>query len=154
MIAPMPLYLPGHWARRFFDLAELVAGWSKDPSTQVGAVIVDPRKRVVSLGFNGLPSGIHDDPDVLEDRDRKLALTLHAEENAILFAQRDLTGCSIFTWPLPPCAHCAAKIVQAGIRQAFVPTAPTEEPSRWAANMTLARSIMKEAGVRILVMER
>ena len=47
------------WQRRFFDLAALVAAWSKDPSSQVGAVIVDDRKRIVSVGFNGLPIGVH-----------------------------------------------------------------------------------------------
>ena len=48
------------WQKRFFDLAQLVATWSKDPSSQVGAVIVDDKKRIVSVGFNGLPIGVAD----------------------------------------------------------------------------------------------
>lgn len=50
------------WDSRFMDLARLVAGWSKDPSTQVGAVIVDPDKRIVSTGFNGFPRCVNDAP--------------------------------------------------------------------------------------------
>lgn len=137
-----------HWQQRFFEMARLVAGWSKDPSTQVGAVIVSPRRRVVSVGFNGLPAGIEDDPEHLADRERKLAMVLHAEENAILFAQRDLSGCAIFTWPLPPCAHCAAKIVQAGIAAVHVPANPP--PERWRSSVKMAFAILAEAGVAVI----
>lgn len=53
-----------NWPQRFLELAQLVASWSKDPSTQVGAVIVDANRRVVSLGYNGPPRGTSDDPCV------------------------------------------------------------------------------------------
>jgi len=74
------------WDSRFMDLARLVASWSKDPSTQVGAVIVDQDKRIVSTGFNGFPRCVNDSP---VDREVKLLRTIHAEENALLFARRD-----------------------------------------------------------------
>ena len=74
------------WHLRFLRLAREVSSWSKDPSTQVGCVIVDQSKRVISLGFNGLPAGLHDTAGRLLDRELKLALTIHAEENALLFA--------------------------------------------------------------------
>ena len=48
------------WDMRFLELAALVATWSKDPSTQVGAVIVDSAKRIVSVGFNGAPRGVQE----------------------------------------------------------------------------------------------
>ena len=92
------------WDYRFLDLAAVVASWSKDGSTKVGAVITDPDHRVVSLGFNGFPRGL-DDVDL--PREEKLRRTLHAEENALLFASRPLDGCSIFVTH-PPCARCAA----------------------------------------------
>lgn len=136
--------LPDHWRARFLSMARLVASWSKDPSTKVGAVIADPQKRVVSVGYNGLPTGLEDQPGRLKDRDTKLAITLHAEENAILFAQRPLQGCHMFVWPLPPCAQCAAKIVQAGISTV---TAPRTVPDRWRENMAISDEILSEAGI-------
>ena len=68
------------WQRRFFDLARLVATWSKDPSSQVGAVIVDDKKRIVSVGFNGLPMGVEDTDERLNVRELKYELIVHAEE--------------------------------------------------------------------------
>lgn len=65
----------------FFQMAELVGSWSKDPSTQVGAVITK-QNRIVSVGFNGYPHGISDSAST-DDRDMKYLKTLHAEENAI-----------------------------------------------------------------------
>ena len=57
------------WDNRFIDLAKLVGSWSKDPSTQVGAVIVDQKNRIVSVGYNGFPQKISDN-DRLNDRDK------------------------------------------------------------------------------------
>lgn len=80
------------WDRRFLKIAREVATWSKDPSTQVGAVIVDPDQRVVSLGYNGLPCGVSDSRDLLDDRVAKYATVIHAEQNALLFAARPVAG--------------------------------------------------------------
>ena len=74
-----------NWHKRFLDMAHLVASWSKDPSTQVGAVMVDERKVVQGVGFNGLPMGMPDERDVLSDRQRKRMLTVHAEMNHLHF---------------------------------------------------------------------
>ncbi len=82
------------WAKRFYQMAELVASWSKDPSTQVGAVITK-QNRIVSVGFNGYPHGVSDSVDT-DERELKYLKTLHAEENAILFSKRDLDGCDIW----------------------------------------------------------
>lgn len=137
------------WDARFLDLAAEIATWSKDPSTGCGAVLVDPQRRIISTGYNGLPRGIDDEPERLQDRDTKLRLTLHAEHNAILFAQRDLTGCTLYVWPMPPCAHCAAQIAQVGIAR-VVSTAPDDERTeRWAEDWTLARAVLSERGVDI-----
>lgn len=103
------------WTARFINLASLVASWSKDPSSQVGAVIVRPDLTVASLGYNGLPRRVSDDPARLTHRDTKLLYTVHAELNAILSAKEPLDGCSIFISPFQPCAQCAAAIIQAGI---------------------------------------
>jgi dCMP deaminase len=99
------------WHKRFIDLATLVSSWSKDPSTKVGAVIVDPKNRIVSVGFNGFAQGINDN---CTHRDEKLRRTIHAEENAILFANRSIEGCTIYVTH-HPCARCTAKLIQVGI---------------------------------------
>ena len=135
------------WQKRFFDMAYLVASWSKDPSSQIGAVIVDSQNRVISTGFNGLPVGVKDTDERLGDRATKYKMILHAEENAIMFAKQNLNGCSIYVTKMPPCAHCAALIIQSGIKYVYVPD--TEIPERWRESTVLTRQMFKEAGVKI-----
>jgi dCMP deaminase len=83
------------WDLRFLTLAKTVSTWSKDPSTKVGAVIVDKNRRVVSLGYNGFPKGVKDTIEKLEDREQKYKHMVHAERNAMLFANKSLKGCTI-----------------------------------------------------------
>lgn len=135
------------WQRRFFDLAALVAAWSKDPSSQVGAVIVDDRKRIVSVGFNGLPIGVDDTEDRLNRREIKYELVVHAEANAILTAQRSVAGCTIYVHPYLPCSRCAGAIIQAGIKKVVVEDRPI--PERWRENFMLSKTILEEAGVEV-----
>jgi dCMP deaminase len=138
------------WDARFLGLAEHIAGWSKDPSTGVGCVTVDQNNRVVSLGFNGLPRGVQDSEERLETRELKLQITIHAEINAILFAQQSLSGCTLYTWPLAPCAHCAAVIIQSGLAR-VVSTAPDLDTAmRWKSSNQLARELFEEAGVEYI----
>ena len=103
------------WDRRMLGLVNLIATWSKDPSTGVGAVIVDAKNRVVWLGYNGFPRAVCDSDEALFDRDEKLRRTIHAEENALLFARGPVDGCTIYVTH-PPCARCAAKLIQAVMR--------------------------------------
>lgn len=127
------------WDKRFLALANLVSTWSKDPSTGVGAVIVDPRNRVVSLGFNGFPHGVD---DTYSTREQKLMRTIHAEDNAILFAGRDLTGCTLYVTH-HPCARCAAKIIQSGIARVLYSRALGV---RWSDEIAEASRLFVEAG--------
>ena len=99
------------WDIRFLDMAQLVSTWSKDPSTKVGAVIVDPNNRVVSVGYNGFAKGVSDD-NRLDNRETKYKMIVHAECNALIFAQRPLTECAIYTYPFMPCPKCASMIIQ------------------------------------------
>ena len=133
------------WDRRFINLAEHIAGWSKDPSTKVGAVIVDGKRRVISMGYNGFPRGLSDDGR-LNYRDTKLALTLHAEANAILFAKCDLVGATIYTWPMMPCSHCASLIIQSGINR--VVSIPNSNP-RWQESFEISQIVFEEAAVSL-----
>lgn len=131
------------WDARMMALVQLVASWSKDPSSQVGAAIVDSKNRVVSLGFNGFARTVG---DATVDRDEKLRRTLHAEQNALLFAHRPVGGCTIYVTH-PPCARCAAILVQAGIVRVVARPPADGFAQRWGADMASAQSMFIEAGV-------
>lgn len=139
--------LISEWDRRFLALASHISSWSKDPSTKVGAVISDLNMRVISLGFNGPPRGINDER-ALKDRETKYATTIHAEENAILFASQPLQGYFLYITHLP-CSNCASKIIQVGISRIICPS-PTEDMlSRWKNSFDLSQQILQEAGVKL-----
>ena len=133
------------WNEYFMGLAHYVATRSKDPSTKVGAVIVDTDRRIVSTGFNGPPRGT-DDVAAFNNRNVKLMRVLHAEENAILFAMRSVRGDAMDTTP-HPCAHCAAVIVQAGIQHVYHPPVSASFMNRWYEQINQAQAMFREAGV-------
>ncbi len=134
------------WDRRFLSVADLVATWSKDPSTQVGAVIVDANRRIVSQGYNGFPIGTDDDPAIYDDRNRKYKRVLHAEKNALLFAQRDLSGCTLYVTH-PACGQCMAAAIQMGIARIVSRPASADMKQRWTDEFAESRSMAEEAGV-------
>jgi dCMP deaminase len=134
------------WDMRFLDMAKLVSSWSKDPSTKVGAVITTKDNRVVSVGYNGFPTNVNDDKEKMEDREYKLAVTIHAETNAINFAKRDLTGCTIYTYPFMPCSNCASNIIQSGIDRVVTLTSDVE---RWKKSFDISLDLFRQAGVKI-----
>ncbi|MGA7829483.1 MAG: dCMP deaminase family protein [Terracidiphilus sp.] len=130
------------WDHRFMEMARLVASWSKDPSSQVGAVIARG-KFVVSVGFNGFPQGIADSAERLENREIKYPTILHAEVNAVLSARQDIRGCTLYVTPYMPCPQCAAVIVQSGIaRIVFTPS----DNERWG-RPPLSEAMFAEAGI-------
>ena len=138
------------WDRRFIDLARHIAAWSKDPSTQVGCVVVGPDREIRSTGFNGFPRGIEDSEGRLADRQLKYPLICHAEENAIMHAARiglALKGCSAYvTWP--PCTRCARSLIQAGVRTVLYP-ADLEIPERWREDFEMSTEMFREAKIEI-----
>ena len=133
------------WA---LGMARQVATLSKDPSTQVGAVIFDPKRRLVSAGYNGFARGVEDAPDRLKDRNTKYRLTIHAETNAIMFATAPLEGCTLVVTH-PCCAQCAALVIQAGISHVMWPHPTPEFATRWADDLALTHRQFDEAGVTI-----
>ena len=136
------------WDRRMLELASLVATWSKDPGAQVGAVIVDNNNRVVSLGFNGFPQKVRDDEGILQDRERKLKRTIHAEENALLFAQRSVDGFTMYV-SAHPCARCTAKLIQSGITRVVCGRLDPDFEKRWASEFEEAATMLAEARVML-----
>ncbi|MBY0357042.1 MAG: hypothetical protein K2W82_03495 [Candidatus Obscuribacterales bacterium] len=137
------------WDKRFLDLAKLIASWSKDPSTQTGAVIVDEKRRIVSVGYNGLAQGVEDLPERLNNREIKYKMFVHCERNAMLFAGRSLNNCTLYTWPFMSCAACAAMVIQTGIKRAV---APHSDNPRWQEEFELAKAQFKEAGVELCLL--
>lgn len=140
------------WEQRFFRIAEEVATWSKDPHRQVGAVLVRD-KRIVATGYNGLPSGILDDPLLLADREAKLAKVIHAELNALLNAGKHgvpVEGCTLYV-TYPPCNHCALAILQSGVSK--VVTTKPKATSRWCNSQKMSLELFHEAGVEIIFSE-
>ncbi len=135
------------WDSRFLKLAEEIAKWSKDPSTQVGAVIVDEDNRIVSTGYNGFPKGIKDTKGRLDNREKKLQFVIHAEHNAILFANRSLVGCTLYVTPMMPCARCATVVIQTGIKRVVSTTPSKKLVERWGADMENTKEMFREAGV-------
>ncbi len=109
------------WEEYFMGIAILSAERSKDPNSQVGACIVDKNNRIVSLGYNGAPTGFDDDNDMPWDREgeflnTKYAYVCHSELNAILNAPGSVKGCKMYV-TLFPCNECAKALVQAGITE-------------------------------------
>lgn len=107
------------WDQYFMGIARLSALRSKDPSTQVGACIVNNEKKIIGIGYNGLPIGIDDDhfPWGKEGEflDTKYPYVCHAELNAILNSTKNLQGATIYV-TLFPCNECTKAIIQSGIK--------------------------------------
>ena len=109
------------WDEYFMGVALLAAQRSKDPSTQVGACIVDQDDKIVSTGYNGAPRGYDDDTCMKWEREgdflnTKYAYVCHAELNAILNSPSPVTGSRIYV-ALFPCNECAKAIIQSGIKE-------------------------------------
>lgn len=141
------------WDNRWMDMAKLVATWSKDRSRTCGAVIVDDRNVLVSIGWNGFPRGIDDDVDMRHERPAKYKWTEHAERNAIFNAAANghpTKGCTMYL-PWYPCADCARAIIQSGITE-IVCIEPDWNDHVWAEDFSVVREMLEESeiGVRFI----
>lgn len=134
------------WA---IELAQVVAKRSKDPSTQVGAVILDVRGRVISAGFNGLPMGVEDTDERLSNRDFKYKMIRHAEADALAFAAGSTIGATLVVTH-PCCAQCAGDAIQHGISRVVYPTPSDSMRERWGADFMISKTMFDEAGVELI----
>lgn len=137
------------WDQRFTRLAREVATWSKDPSTQIGAVIVNDERRVLATGYNGFPKGIADTPERYEDKEVKYETVIHAEMNAIYNATYNgisLKDSTIYVWGLPVCNDCARGIIQVGVKRVVMAT-DGDIPEKWVASFSKSFNLFLEAGV-------
>ena len=143
------------WHKRFMDVAELVATWSKDKSTKVGAIVVGPDREIRSTGYNGIVRGVSDDiPERLE-RPTKYDFTEHAERNAVYNAcliGASLKGCVIYVTVMP-CPDCARAIIQAGIKTVVTRRVKIDENTpvgTWRDKLVYSEQMFKEAGIECL----
>ena len=138
------------WERRWIEAALENATMSKDPGTKCGAVIVDPTGRWrVSEGFNGLPQRITDTKAILLQRSIKLSSIIHAEMNAILFAERSLSNHIMFITH-PPCDRCSAHIVQADIKKVYWFVPSYEYWNRWQGSIEMGRELLTMANLELI----
>ena len=142
------------WDKRFLNLAKEVSTWSKDPSTQVGAVLVNDQKIVVGMGFNGFPRGVDDSSERYANRELKYKLVVHAEANAIIAAGQQTKGSVLYVYPsfaLPPiCNECCKLAIQAGVKEVvgYEPDENDERVKRWMESIGISKLMVEEAGVK------
>ena len=141
------------WDRRFLDLADSIATWSKDPSRGVGAVIVSAMRQVLATGYNGLPRGVEDHPARLV-RPVKYDLIVHAEMNAIIQCARNGTspvGATLYS-SFSPCIHCTLSIVQSGIGR-VVTRSIAKGDAHWNESIDKSISMFDEVGIEYVVLD-
>ena len=122
------------WDNRFMELAKTISGWSKDPSSKIGAVAVNDERRILATGYNGFPKGIEDSQERLNDREQKYPLIVHAETNALmnaLYAGVSLKNATMYVHGLPVCPDCTKLIIQAGIRRIVINKFVMNTPEKW-----------------------
>ena len=141
------------WGDRYINLAKEISTWSKDPSTQVGAVVIGNNGEVLSQGYNGFPRSIKDTPQRLKDRGKKYNLVVHAEMNAIYNASLNgvsLKGSTLYVYGLPICNECAKGVIQVGIDK-VIATRPADYNKEWDESIKDAKALFKEAEVEYII---
>lgn len=134
------------WDIRFLKLAREVSTWSKDPSTQTGAVVVRPNNSVASVGFNGFPKNMTDRPEWYENREEKYSRIVHCEINALIFTHESVHGYTLYTWPFASCDRCCVVMLQAGIKRYVFPECSEELKTRWADSLQKSLQYITESG--------
>lgn len=148
---------PNHyvkWDKRFLRMAQEIGTWSKDPSTKLGSIVIDPTsRRVLATGYNGFPRGIADTPERLNNREEKYKLIVHAEMNSIYNATMSgvsLVGATIYTTGLPTCSDCARGIIQVGITRVVcgIPNNVKDVNGKWAKQFESSKAMFDEVGIK------
>lgn len=142
------------WDEYFMGIAVLSAKRSKDPSTQVGACIVNKDKKIMSMGYNGMPRCCSDD-DFPWDKegsplDSKYLYVCHAELNAILNCDSgNVRDCICYT-TLFPCNECAKAIIQSGISEVVY----MEDKYADSDSVIASKKMFDTAGVKYRLYEK
>ncbi|MCI0558114.1 MAG: deaminase, partial [Nitrososphaera sp.] len=149
------------WDIYFLNLAKAIAEKSKDPSMKVGCVIVGPDHDIRSTGYNGFPRGV-DYTEIRLQRPAKYDFMVHAEQNAVIHAGRNLAeDCTAYVACTPeegaghgPCVECAKALIQAGITRIVEWDVPgkavkTDETGGWRDKLQTSLAMLREAGVAL-----
>jgi dCMP deaminase len=139
------------WTDNYLRLAKQIASWSKDPSTQCGAVAVGKHGQILSQGYNGFARGVKDYNERLYNREQKYKYTIHAEMNCIFNSSLtgiSLEGADLYVYGLPVCDNCAKGVVQVGFKRVFMCyPAAVENRREWVQAFKTSREMFVEAGV-------
>tara|TARA_A100001011_G_scaffold371825_1_gene429586 strand:+ start:350 stop:799 length:450 start_codon:yes stop_codon:yes gene_type:complete len=130
------------------QLAEQISGWSKDPTSKIGAVTVGNKGQVLAQGYNGFPRGMDDNELYYANRAIKYNRIVHAEMNAIFNASYNgvsLNDSTMYVYGLPTCSNCALGVIQVGVKKVVMPK--QDIPERWQDSWNLTKSMFEEAGV-------
>lgn len=137
---------------KFISIAKAMAELSKDPSTQVGCIILDDDQNVLSVGYNGFPRGVKDSPERYFNREVKLKFVAHAESNAVAQAARvgaKLLGSTMVVTALYPCINCTKTIIQAGVKKVYAPKMANVN-NQWLEEKWTSAQMFLEAGVEVI----
>jgi len=148
------------WDERFLRIAREVATWSKDPSRQIGSVLVGEQDQIIAQGFNGFPRGINDTDERYNNREIKYKLVVHSECNCIYNAVNsgaDVRGSTIYVAGLPVCHECAKVIIQVGIKRVVMDTHYVEtkdDQVDWTDSNKLTLMMFDEAHIEYSFKEK
>jgi dCMP deaminase len=147
---PDPTPLIPTWDFRYLRMARIVARWSKDPSTQCGAILVRPDRTLASVGYNGFPRRAKDSPELYADRGSKYPRIIHSEWNAISNSRdSSLEGYTTYAWPMPPCNRCTGALVQKKIGRVVQPRPTEDKLQRWATSFSYAKDMLESKGIQV-----
>jgi dCMP deaminase len=145
------------WDVRFMRLAREISTWSRDPSSKIGAVLVNDDRRILSTGFNGFPRGIADTEERLNDREKKYPLIVHAELNVLLAALYNgvsVKDSTLYVYGLPICSDCAKSVIQAGVKRVIILDVH-DSPDKWKKVWEeLSKPMFEEVGISITYMNK
>ena len=138
------------WDKKYIELTKTVSGWSKDPSSKIGAVAIGDKGQVLAQGYNGFPRGIKDTDERLNNREEKYKFVVHAEMNCIYNAGYNgvsLDGATMYVTGLPVCSECAKGLIQVGVKRVVMPKVENM-PEKWQKSWELSKSMFDECGVK------
>ena len=138
------------WDNRYLNLAREVSTWSKDPSTQVGAIAIGEMGQVLAQGYNGFPRGVNDSLERYNDKEVKYRYVVHAEMNCIYnatFTGASLNNATMYVWGLPVCNECAKGLAQVGVKRVVSPKTIADVPDKWKISAINTVDLLKEVGI-------
>ena len=141
----------GDWDVRYIRLAREISSWSKDPSTQIGAVAISESGVVLAQGYNGFPRGVKDEAERYNNRETKYRYVVHAETNCIYNATYNgvsLNNSTMYVYGLPVCNECAKGIIQVGVKRVVgCEVTDPDKLERWSESINQTTEMFKEAGI-------